>query len=82
MNEHHLKDGKWCKCKDEEPIDSVIKAEANEPSRFSSGDVFVTLRLFIVCRCGPNVKVDLGSPIPAVRIWQIKSARPILGVRF
>ena len=48
MNDHHRKDGKWFK--DKEPIDSVTKTEANEPSRFSSGDSFIIHRAYIAGR--------------------------------
>ena len=38
MNHHHQKDRKWLK--DKEPIDSVTKTKANEPSCCSGGDLF------------------------------------------
>ena len=48
MNDHHWKDGKWLK--DKEPIDSVTKTEAKDPSVFPDVILFVTLRVCIVCR--------------------------------
>ena len=48
MNDHNKRDGKWFK--DKEPIDAVTKAESKEPSRFSGGDFFITLRPYIACR--------------------------------
>ena len=48
MNDHHRKDGKWFK--DKERIDSVTKTEANEPSRFPSGDSFITYWAYIAGR--------------------------------
>ena len=43
-NDHHRKDGKWFR--DKKPIDSVGKTEANDASRFSGGDLFITFRPF------------------------------------
>ena len=48
MNSHHRKYGKWSINK--ESIDSVTKTEANEPSRFSGGDSFITHRACIAGR--------------------------------
>ena len=42
--DHHRKDGKWFR--DEKPIDSVGKTEANGASRFSGGDFYITFRQF------------------------------------
>ena len=44
MNDHHQKDGIWFR--DKEPIDFVSKTEANDASRFSGGDLFITFRPF------------------------------------
>ena len=55
MNDHHWKDGKWLK--DKKPIDSVTKTEANEPSRLSGGDFFITFPAYIagrLKRCNPK----------------------------
>ena len=46
MNSHHRKDGKWLI--DKGPNDSVTKAKADEPSRFSGGDSFIQHRAYIV----------------------------------
>ena len=40
MKDHHRNDGK--SFKDKDPIDSVTKTEANEPSCLSGGDSFIT----------------------------------------
>ena len=56
MNSHHQEYGK--SSIDEESIDSVTKTGANEPSRFSGGDSFITHRAYIagrLKRCNVNL---------------------------
>ena len=44
MNDHHQKKQEMAY---KEPIDSMTETEANEPSRFSGGDSFITHRAYI-----------------------------------
>ena len=53
-NDHHQNEGKWFR--DKKPIDSVGK-EANDASRFSGGDFYITFRPFS-CRLSMYQKVE------------------------
>ena len=55
-NDHHWNDGKWFR--DKQPIDSVGKTLANDASRFSGGDLFITFRPYIACRLSIYQKVE------------------------
>ena len=75
MNEHHWKDGKWFK--EKAPIDSVTKAEANEPSCLSGGDSFITHRASIAVRL-KNCNYTKVKPCFCHQVGQIWSCRALV----